>query len=63
LRKGVLMQKYYSPTNNSEDISIVKKRFYNTEERDKASKKEYLRAKKRELLWLTATVRIRTKKR
>ena len=43
-------------------LLMVKNRFYNTEEEIKAFKKEYLRAKKRELLSLTATVRLRTKK-
>jgi len=50
------MHKFYSPA-PEEDLEI-KNKFSNTEE----ATKQYLRAKKRELLWLTATVRLRTKK-
>ena len=50
------MQKYYSAAHVSEELLMVNRKFYNTEE----AKKGYLRAKKRELLWLTAKVRLRT---
>ena len=53
------MGNYYSNDNASKEDSTVHNKFYGTEKGIKAWNKEYLKAKKSEILSLTANLRLR----